>query len=216
MRADLNHPTFAPAPVGPPPLAEFGHIKRYHDPKLAMTAAKILPGEYYVTTGDELITTVLGSCVSACVWDPEAGVGGMNHFMLPDGQRGPDRAGGAEARYGIFAMEFLINTILKHGGARSRLRTKLAGGGQVVRSPTAVGRENVAFARAYLADEGLPLVGEHVEGVSARRLVFHPLSGRTQVLELSPTEQGDVADQEQQYASTIVSHAPPCGDVELF
>lgn len=203
----------------PSSIAEFAHIQRYYDPKLESVAAKILPGQYYVSTADETITTVLGSCVAACIWDPEAGVGGMNHFMIP----GIDQPGAADnndsygpARYGLFAMEFLINAILKCGARRERLLVKLAGGGQVVRSRTPIGQENVAFARRYLADERFHLVGEHVEGDLARRLVFHPLTGRSRVLELSPVEYTTAERDEQRYARQVVEQPAECGDIELF
>jgi chemotaxis protein CheD len=209
----------ARAPLPPVSLADFGHIQRYFDPKMDNVTAKILPGQYYVTTADELVTTVLGSCVAACIWDPEAGVGGMNHFMIP----GMDQSGAGDnndsygpARYGLFAMEFLINAILKCGARRERLLVKLAGGGQVVRSRTPIGQENVAFARQYLEDERFQLVGEHVEGDRARRLVFHPLSGRSKVLELSPVEYTSAERDEERYARKVEEQPEDYGDIELF
>lgn len=208
----------ARADVPPPPLPGFAHVKRYFDPRLRKVSAKILPGEFYVTTADEVVTTILGSCVSACVWDPAAGIGGMNHFMIPnvDHRQETDSVDSPEAgRYGVFAMELLINTILKHGGDRSRLLVKVSGGGHVVRSATTIGHKNVEFARRYLADEGLQVVGEHVEGLHARRLVFHPLTGRTKVLELSTREQGSVVRREEDYAS-VIRRSDNSGDIELF
>lgn len=209
--------------IRPPSLTGFDHVTRFHDPRRHTISAKILPGEYYVTTDDELITTVLGSCVSACVWDPEAAIGGMNHFMLPEGGgRSADgaAAGGPglePARYGIYAMEFLINTVLANGGARSRLRVKLAGGGQVVPSATAIGETNVEFARHYVRREGLDLVGEHLGGPNARRLLFRPRSGQTSVLELSTDERREVVDREQRYASSVNRGGRQAsGSVELF
>lgn len=206
------------APLGPPSIAGFEHVKRYVDPRNGRVVAKILPGEFYVTNDpDEVIATVLGSCVAACIWDPEAGIGGMNHFMLAaraGSSPAPDQDP-ASARYGIFAMEFLINTILAWGGRRSRLRVKLAGGGNVIASSTMIGTNNVRFARQYLEQEGLNLVSAHVEGTSARRLLFHPASGKARVMTMSESAEMPVARREQVYASTI-EVAMPTGEVELF
>lgn len=203
--------------VDRPSIGGFGHIKRFRDPRLGRVSAKILPGEFYVTTSpDEVITTVLGSCVAACIWDPEVRIGGMNHFMIPDPGEGAETGDRAAAgRYGVFAMDLLVDTILTNGGRRTHLRVKLAGGGHVISSPTAVGSSNVRFAHRYLDDEGLPLVAEHVEGLNARRLVFEPLTGRTRVLELSTGDHGAVVRGEREYAATLAT-AAPVGSVELF
>ncbi len=134
----------------PVALEGFEDIKRYWDRKEAVVAAKILPGEYYVTVNGEMITTVLGSCVSACIRDPAFGIGGMNHFMLP--MSNDDCAGcwngtmvNAGTRYGNFAMEHLINDILKQGARRDHLEIKVFGGGKVLTSMTDVGRRNIEF-----------------------------------------------------------------------
>lgn len=191
----------------------FDHINRYYDPRIGSVVNKILPGEYYVTTGDEAITTVLGSCVAACVWDPAAGVGGMNHFMIPEGSDAEGSPIGP-GRYGLFAMEFLINTVLGHGGRRANLQVKLAGGGHVVGSATDIGEQNIAFARNYLRTEGLDLVSQHVGGTHARALVFHPLSGRSAVRELSRNHRTSVAAAERRYATSVTTDR--AGHTDIF
>jgi chemotaxis protein CheD len=198
-------------------LEGFGHIRRFYDSKRQRVAAKILPGEYYVTVTDEVITTVLGSCVSACIWDPEAGVGGMNHFTIPHASRTRDVAPGTvdeAARYGVFAMEFLINAILRNGGRRNHLLAKLVGGGHVIPSTMAIGTDNICFARTYLAEELIPLTGEHVGGDQARKVVFEARTGRAQVKEIRNGAQAAV-QQEQAYVRTV-GNQRRAGGVELF
>lgn len=203
----------------PQALPGFDHIGRFYDPVHHMMTAKILPGELYVTTHDEAIVTVLGSCVSACIWDRRAGIGGMNHFMLPttgDQTRVADFAHASEAaRYGTFAMEALINAILKFGGRRAALQIKIVGGGCVLRGATDVGARNIEFVREFIRNEGLDVVGEHVGGVLPRKVWFHPLSGRALVKELKSTATSTVANRERQYATQIGNESKG-GDIELF
>ncbi len=208
---------FGGVSIPPPSLPGYDHIQRFHDPRLGSVSAKILPGEFYVTEADELVTTLLGSCVAACIWDPLAGLGGMNHFMIPNvGTTGSVDSRQDNARYGLFAMEFLINSILKHGGQRQRLVAKLTGGGHVLRSGTAIsiGSENVRFARDYLAAEAIELVSEHVEGDHARRVAFHPRTGRCRVQELA-SRSTEVVETERHYATSIEQTSDQ-GDIELF
>ncbi|MGH8441646.1 MAG: chemoreceptor glutamine deamidase CheD, partial [Nevskiaceae bacterium] len=101
-----------------------------YDRELRAQSVKILPGEFLATSRDLVMTTLLGSCVAACLHDAEAGIGGMNHFMLPEGSVGP---ASAPARYGVYAMEVLLNALLKHGAKRSRLQAKVFGGGHVLK-----------------------------------------------------------------------------------
>ena len=200
-------------------LPGYEHVSRYFDTTHQLMTAKILPGELYVTNHNEAVVTVLGSCVSACIWDRAAGIGGMNHFMLPasgDQARVADFAHASEAaRYGTFAMEALINGILKFGGRRSALQIKIVGGGRVLRGATDVGERNIEFVREFIRNEGLNLVGEHVGGVLPRKVWFHPPSGRALVKELKSTATTTVASREQQYASQIRNETK-CDDIELF
>jgi len=197
----------------------FGHINRFWDRSRDMVHVKILPGEYYVTTADEVVSTVLGSCVAACIWDPVARIGGMNHFMIPTATRQRTEAGAIDdaARYGIFAMEFLVNTILRHGGERSRLKTKIAGGGHVMPIATDIGQRNIDFVRHYMATEGLELTSEHVGGPYPMKVIFHPLDGRARVMEIRSVKNDTVVRRERSYAAHL-DHADDAstGDVELF
>jgi chemotaxis protein CheD len=135
----------------------------------------VIQGEHYVTDDPEiLLTTVLGSCVAACLRDPQAGIGGMNHFLLPDA----DAGGGTAQRFGAHAMELLINDILRRGGERHRLEAKLFGGGRMFNGLTDVGEANANFAERFLKDEGVPVLGGSLRGPQARRVQFWPVSGR--------------------------------------
>lgn len=195
----------------------FEHLRRFVEPTGRMSV-KILPGEFYASTQDEVITTVLGSCVSACLHDPEAGVGGMNHFMLPEpakGGRWAHTAAGRSARYGSDAMEQLVNAMLKAGGARERLRVKIFGGGRVLAPMTDVGRRNIEFVRRYLDAEALQLVAEDVGGVYPRQVRYYPRTGRTQVRRLRGSADAGLAAREQQYLKQLAVD-PIKGEIELF
>ena len=207
----------------PPPervLRGFNAIKRYWDKTRDCYAAKLLPGEYYVTVHPEVITTVLGSCVSACIRDPVFGIGGMNHFMLPASSRdGGDgwrsRYLSAETRYGTYAMEQLINDILKHGGSRDHLEVKLVGGGRVLRQMTDIGQRNIAFVREFVATEGLKLLGEDLGDVYPRKVVYWPQSGRVQVKKLRSMHNDTIVARETHYLDDLVQQ-PDAGEAELF
>ncbi len=155
-----------------------------------MKLIKIGPGEYFVTRqAGDVIATVLGSCVCACIRDPLAGIGGMNHFMLPEsstGQWGPDQWGVAETamRYGNFAMARLINDILCGGGVRERLEIKVFGGAAMVGRGGGVGAQNADFIEAYLGGKNLGVAAHHLRGAHARRIDYWPLSGIARMLEL--------------------------------
>lgn len=150
-------------------------LRKFRNPRDGLVHVQLTLGDTYVCSDpEEVLTTILGSCIAACIRDPIAGVGGMNHFLLPDGTSG-DRTARC---YGINAMELLINDILKHGGDRRRLEAKLFGGGNVVSALTSVGSRNAAFARQFLNDEGIPIVGGDVGGEMARRIQYMPASGR--------------------------------------
>lgn len=199
-------------------LRGFEHLRRSRESTGCM-AVKILPGEFYASAQDEVITTVLGSCVSACIHDPEAGVGGMNHFMLPEpstnGSRWVDTAAGRSARYGSDAMEQLVNAVLKAGGVRERLRVKIFGGGCVLARMTDIGRRNIEFVRRYLNAEGLQLAAEDVGGVHPRQVRYYPHTGRTQIRRLRNSAEIGVADRERQYLKQLAAD-PIKGEVEIF
>lgn len=200
----------------PPALPGFEHINRYWDPMHRTAAAKLLPGEYYVTRHNELLVTVLGSCVSACIRDPFAGVGGMNHFMLPmrvstGSSRWDIEVIDDSTRYGSFAMERLIDEILKHGGARERLEVKLIGGGRILANMPDIGARNIEFALRYVQAEGLRLVASDLGDVYPRKLYFYPAAGRVRVLKLRTLHNNTILEREQSYRQELERRSPRAG-----
>ena len=201
-------------------LPGFDHINRYWDRRHDISAAKLLPGEYYVTSSNELITTVLGSCVSACIRDRCFGIGGMNHFMLPLSKGGTWNGSEVDltsvaTRYGNFAMEHMINEILKHGGHRKNLEVKIFGGGQILESMTDIGMSNIEFVRDYLRTEGLRIVSEDVGDIYPRKIIYYPDSGRVRLKKLKDMHNDTVVQREKAYQKDIAQE-PVAGDVELF
>jgi len=198
----------------------FEGIHRYWDPATAIWTAKILPGEFYVTREAEAVSTVLGSCISACIRDLEIGVGGMNHFMLPEDNESGSGSwntadGGASTRYGSYAMERLINELLKLGARRERLEVKLFGGGRILPAMTDVGMRNIAFAQSFVKVEGLTVAAQDLGDVFPRRVVYFPESGRVLLKHLRAVESTVVAKSELRYRDSLGS-TPDGNDVELF
>lgn len=175
---------------------------------------QLTQGETHVTDDpNELLTTILGSCVAACIRDPIAQVGGMNHFLLPEGG-GDDRDA---MRYGVNAMELLINGLLKNGASRQNLQAKLFGGANVLSGLSNIGSRNAEFARTYLADEGIPVIGGNVGGRMPRRIQYWPLTGRARQLALATGEADGLAERELRKARSIETSQVGTGsDVELF
>jgi chemotaxis protein CheD len=200
----------------PRALPGFENIRRYRD-SAGQAIAKLLPGDYYVTCEDEVLDTVLGSCVSACIRNPRTRIGGMNHFMLPrpsgQGKDTWDSVAGRATRYGSASMEQLINRILSAGGTRADLEVKVFGGGRVLASMTDVGNHNVAFVREYLKNEGLRIVAEDVGSTCPRHVQYYPVSGRVRVRHLSRAQ--EVASKEQQYMRGLEKQ-PDAGSIDLF
>lgn len=215
MTARVRHLGSAPQPAA---LRGFEHINRYWDRTHNHYAAKILPGEYYVTTHDELIVTVLGSCVSACVRDRVFGIGGMNHFMLPTSDSA-ERYGSYQVsdatRYGNYAMEHLINDILKQGGRRENLELKLFGGGRIMAQMTDIGRRNIEFVRDYVDAEGLQVLAEDLGDIYPRKVVYNPLTGKVRMKKLRTLHNDTVIQREERYLQQLKSE-PVSGGVELF
>lgn len=184
----------------------------YFDPAFQVNAVKILPGEYFVFDEDIVITTTLGSCVAACICDRAMGIGGMNHFMLPD-----DQDGTASGRFGAFAMELLINELLKRGARRNALEAKIFGGGQVMKSFVTmnVGERNVEFVTRFLAAERIPLIAKDVLDVYPRKVCLFPKSGRALCKRLPATHGALFEVEESRYRRQATKEASG-GDVELF
>lgn len=176
---------------------------------------KLGPGEYYVTSqGQEVIATILGSCVSACVRDPILGVGGMNHFMLPHSEDGRWSGASAAMRFGNLAMERLINDILKRGGDRHRLEVKVFGGGSIGTDPFGIGQRNADYAERYFAQEGMRVLARDLRGRVARRLLYRPACGRAFVQDISMPPPAIIAS-EAAYAMRLPQDAV-AGSVEFF
>lgn len=179
-----------------------------------MTALAVTPerrlhviqgGNAVSAEADVCLTTILGSCVAACLWDPVAGVGGMNHFLLPSA---PDGAS-TDKRYGVQAMELLINALLARGASRDRLRAKVFGGGRMNTGMADIGGRNAAFVRKFLKDEDIAIEGESLGGDGARRVQFWPVSGRARQ---HIVDAGGIADSER----SLGLPASKTGDLELF
>jgi chemotaxis protein CheD len=170
----------------------------------------IIQGEYFVTDDkDVMVTTILGSCVAACIRDPLAGVGGVNHFLLP-GTNGRTKAGEAE-RLGVHLMELLVNGLLKAGARRDRLEAKLFGGARTVKSHNDIGKHNAEFAERFLRDEGIAYVGGSTGGLQGRRIQYWPVSGRARQILLTGTV--EIERPAVGPAPAVVSNA---GELELF
>jgi chemotaxis protein CheD len=193
--------------------------RRYFDAALGMTVVQVLQGDYYVTSRkDEVLTTVLGSCIAACVRDPLTGCGGMNHFLLPE-SGGAGAAGqsiSVRLRYGAFAMAQLIDDIVARGGRRDRLEVKVFGGGNVVVGLGVVGHRNADFVEEYLASAGLQVAASHLRGTLPRRVQYVPRSGRVRMRELPAEIAGAVGEREHRRAPVVVASASVPGAIELF
>lgn len=189
----------------------------YYDRTFDCDAAKILPGEFYFTNKDMLIVTVLGSCVSACIRDRVSGVGGMNHFMLPDSGGDADNPVSASMRYGTYAMEVLINELLKAGAKRENMEAKVFGGGNVLRGFTAinVGERNAKFVLDYLRAERMRVTAEDLNDIYPRKVYFFPRTGKVLVKKLKVEHNDTLRRREQDYASRLKTTSVG-GEVDLF
>jgi Chemotaxis protein; stimulates methylation of MCP proteins len=217
-------PLVARLPSGPrfaPVLPGFEHLRRFWDPTQQCVTVKVLPGEFYVSMQEEMISTVLGSCVAACIRDHRRQIGGMNHFMLPEPfGEASERDGWSAtvsraARYGSDAMEQLINAILKAGGQRADLEVKIFGGGRVLSQMTDIGQRNIAFVQRYLATEKLQLTASDLGDVYPRQVQFFPVSGKARVRQLRGSKDAVLVADERQYLKRLAND-PIKGEVELF
>ncbi len=183
----------------------------FYDAHFKNDAVKILPGEYFVHHEDLLITTTLGSCIAACLWDRNARIGGMNHFMLPEGA-------GDSGRYGSYAMELLINEMMKRGASRMTMEAKVFGGGQVISGMNTmnVGERNTDFVIEYLKTERIPILSKDVLDVYPRKVCFLPASGKAMVKRLAPTNAEALVAQDRAAAQHAVPASTGGGSVDLF
>lgn len=188
----------------------------YFNPRFEAHSIKVMLGEHKISDRTEdMLATTLGSCVAACVRDPVAAIGGMNHFLLPDVPETQGEAVSDAARYGSVAMEILINGILARGGRRNRLEVKVFGGARVIESSFDVGGKNAAFVLDYIRREGLSLVGQDLGGNQARRVHFFPVTGRALRRLLRPDALRETVHQEMSFMSRL-RHSRIEGDIELF
>jgi chemotaxis protein CheD len=217
----------APPPAaapGPSRLARLRALPRregvasfyYYDAHFRNDAVKILPGEYFVHDEDLLIMTTLGSCIAACLWDRQAKVGGMNHFMLPEGS-GNDTAT-ASGRYGSYAMELLINEMMKRGASRATMEAKVFGGGQVIGGMNTinVGERNTSFVLDYLKTEHIPVVSRDVLDIYPRKVCFLPASGKAMVKRLASANTDALLALDRDAAQKAAPAATAGGSVDLF
>lgn len=184
----------------------------FFDHHFQHNAVKVLPGEYFVARESLVIMTVLGSCIAACLWDSRMHVGGMNHFMLPEAD-----GGDASGRYGSYAMELLINEMMKLGARRETLQAKIFGGGQVMANftTTNVGERNTRFVRDYLATERIPVVSEDVLDICPRKVVFFPVTGKAMVKRLAHAHPDALAHESRGNAAQVAKTTAG-GSVDLF
>nr|WP_246448377.1 chemoreceptor glutamine deamidase CheD [Roseateles oligotrophus] len=183
----------------------------FYDAHFKNAAVKILPGEYFVDNEDLLVMTTLGSCIAACLWDRHAQIGGMNHFMLPDGA-------GDSGRYGSFAMELLINEMMKRGASKSRMEAKIFGGGAVIAGMNTinVGERNTNFVIDYLKTERIPIVSKDVLDIYPRKVCFLPHSGKAMVKRLAPANTEALIQQDRAAAQKAQPVVSTGGSVDLF
>ena len=209
-------------PIAPVARSRLEHLKAqprkpgeasffYYDAHFKNEAIKVLPGEYFVYAEDILIMTTLGSCIAACLWDRNAKVGGMNHFMLPEGS-------GDSGRYGSFAMELLINEMMKLGAQRSSMEAKVFGGGQVISGMNTinVGERNTAFVMNYLKTERIPILSKDVLDIYPRKVCFLPRSGKAMVKRLAAANPEALVAQDRIAVQKAVRGSTEGGSVDLF
>ena len=185
----------------------------YADHHFQYDAVKVLPGEYFVSSEDLVIMTVLGSCIAACIWDNKMRIGGMNHFMLPDGD-GADGSG----RYGSYAMELLINEMIKLGARRETMQAKVFGGGAVMAGFTTmnVGERNTEFVLDYLATERISVVSKDVLDIHPRKVCYFPVTGKAMVKRLAHSHPENLETQERKGNAAVVAKTNAGGSVDLF
>lgn len=195
-------------------------IRRYYDQNLEMTVVKLMTGDcYYTAEGREMLVTILGSCISVCMRDPVAKVGGMNHILLPGDKNDKVSVTDPEysARFGVNAMEELINGMLKLGAKKERFEAKIFGGGNVIKTSNMIGNKNIKFVREFLAAEHIEVKSQDVGGDNPRRLHYFPDTGKAMIRKLQRKEDLIIVEKEAEYQSKIIHKSEEkVEDVELF
>ncbi len=193
----------------------------YWDNRFSRTAVKLLPGDFFACTGEEMIVTVLGSCISVCLYETQLKIGGMNHFMLPETKNAPSKSvkradenkcsyvyqDSNAARYGNVAMELLINEIIKLGGHRKNLTAKIFGGGSVTRSSIDIGEKNINYIKEYLALENITITNQDVGGTHPRKVYFVPKINDVYVKAIRNIHNNTIEQRETRYQKTLVQSA---------
>lgn len=192
----------------------------YFDKYFDVEAVKILPGQYFVTTQKKMLVTTLGSCVSACLYDPSTGIGGMNHFMLPNVNKTVvelEQGACMVTKYGVHAMEILINDLVKAGVDRRRIKAKVFGGGKVVPSfvQQDVGRFNAEFVIHFLNTEGIEIVASDLCDVYARKIYFFPNSGKIYMKRIYELKNATLIERESKHRWELTKQVPG-GSVDMF
>jgi chemotaxis protein CheD len=217
--------TATPSPARPAPPSRLDRLRAqprkageasffFFDAHFNNDAVKVLPGEFFVADEDLLVMTTLGSCIAACLWDRDRRVGGMNHFLLPEGS-GKD---GDSGRYGSFAMDLLIGEMVKRGATRSTMEAKVFGGGAVISGMNSinVGERNTSFVLDYLRTERITVVSKDVLDIYPRKVCFLPASGKAMVKRLASVNTEALAAQERAAATRAVPAVGGGGSVDLF
>jgi len=203
----------------PETLPGFERINRYWDFRGKAVTAKILPGEYFITRQKEVITTVLGSCVSACIRDTRMGIGGMNHFLLPlhngESWSTDSEIDSLATRYGNFAMEHMITDILKFGGRKKHLEVKIFGGSRIISNMTDIGQSNIEFVKNFLALESLEIDAIDVGGINPRKVMYYPDTGRVKVKKLKDLHNDTILKRETEYMSSMEDETI-VGEIDIF
>jgi len=204
----------------PKTLPGFSTINRFWDFKNQSISAKILPGEYYVSSQNEIIATVLGSCISACVRDYKHGIGAMNHFLLPlhKGEEWSEKIGvdSLATRYGNYAMEHMINDVLKYGGRKQHLEFKIFGGSKVISNMGDVGKSNIHFVLNYLEVEGYKVLAQDVGGINPRKIMYYPQTGKVRVKKIRDLHNDTISKRESEYMHHIDTEEQVDGEIEMF
>lgn len=189
----------------------FSGVDRYFDQISEMVVVKVFAGDCYTTDQEgEMLVTVLGSCIAACVRDPIAKVAGMNHFLLPD----ISDVGDCPTRYGASTMERLINDMLKKGALKSRMEVKVFGGGNIIKGSSLTGDKNIEFIKQYLKDENLVITQSDLGGTLPRRIHYYPDTGKVMMRKLSRDEDfAKVEVEESEYKKIITTKLEKGSDV---